>query len=197
MTAGAYAAQRQVVRQAVSSIKPFDLLEQLHQADALDWINSDATLCRWQKPDKPPQHLVVYGVVLSPDAGQVLLVDHHQAQKWLPPGGHVEAGENPAVTVERELGEELRLSAHWWPGLSQRPLFVIRTITVGLTAGHTDVTLWYAVTAPMDEALWFDTAEFRSVRWFGARDLAGLEPSQYEPHLLRFMSKHQALRSIG
>ncbi|MEV4702232.1 NUDIX domain-containing protein [Actinoplanes sp. NPDC049316] len=49
-------------------------------------------------------------VPVDPGTGDVLLVDHRNARLWLPPGGHVEPGEAPAVTAGRELAEELGVS---------------------------------------------------------------------------------------
>ncbi len=47
--------------------------------------------------------------VLAQDAqGRVLLVRHsYGARDWMPPGGAMEAGEDPLAAAARELGEEL------------------------------------------------------------------------------------------
>lgn len=37
---------------------------------------------------------------------RVLLGFHHKLQKWLPPGGHQDPGENPLETIIRETHEE-------------------------------------------------------------------------------------------
>jgi 8-oxo-dGTP diphosphatase len=73
------------------------------------------------------------------DEQRVLLVDHRNAQLWLPAGGHVEPHEHPRTTVVRELREELGLVA---PHAIGAPVMVTSVSTVGLTAGHTDVCLW-------------------------------------------------------
>jgi 8-oxo-dGTP diphosphatase len=132
---------RAAIRDEVASILPLDELERTHRSDALAWIDSGAPLCRTLKPATPPKHLVSYiGVV---DGRDILLVDHKSAQLWLPPGGHVEPGEHPRETVVRELFEELKVVAkHNMAG----PLMVTCTTTVGLDAGHNDVSLWYVVT---------------------------------------------------
>jgi 8-oxo-dGTP pyrophosphatase MutT (NUDIX family) len=41
--------------------------------------------------------------------GRVLLVDHKKLGVWLPPGGHVEADENPVEALHREVMEEVGL----------------------------------------------------------------------------------------
>lgn len=173
--------QRMAVRAELLAIQPLDELEREHRADALAWVNSGAELCRREKPATPPKHLISYFAVIS---GQhLLLVDHKGAQRWLPAGGHVEPGEHPRDTVRRELQEELGF-APCHPITA--PLMVTRTETVGLTPGHTDVSLWYVVHAPRDQAIRFDRGEFHGVRWFGFDELP-LERS--DPQLARFVTK--------
>ncbi|UUZ46829.1 NUDIX domain-containing protein [Massilia sp. B-10] len=97
------------------------------------------------------------------DGSHVLLADHRNAQLWLPTGGHVDEGEHPRATVERELQEELGFVM---PHPVGPPLMLTVSTTVGLTAYHTDVSLWYQVRVRRDQAIRFDTGEFAAVRWF-------------------------------
>lgn len=150
-------------------------------ANALAWVDSGVELCRVAKPATPPVHLVSYVVVL--DDGHVLLVDHRNAQLWLPAGGHVEPGEHPRDTAARELEEELGIVAGH--GI-EAPFFVTASMTVGLTAGHTDVSLWYVVKANRHQAVTFEEREFNAVRWF-AFDEVPLERA--DPHMKRFLEK--------
>lgn len=176
---------RQQIREEVSAIVPLDELERAQLAQTLTWIDSGAELFRLAKPATPPKHLVSYFVVV--DDGHVLLVDHRNAQLWLPPGGHVDPGEHPRTTVMRELAEELGLApAH----AIAAPLMLTVTTTVGLTAGHTDVSLWYVLHADRRQKISWDETEFLSIRWF-AFDEVPFERS--EPHLRRFLAKLQAV----
>jgi 8-oxo-dGTP diphosphatase len=172
---------RSAIRDEVVSIVPFDALERAHRADALAWIDSGEELCRLQKPATPPKHLVSYFVLLDHD--HVLLVDHRNAGLWLPNGGHVEPGEHPRATVARELVEELGLELSEEP---EAPMMLTISETVGATAGHIDVSLWYAIAADRRLALEFDAGEFHSVQWFHFED-APL--SRSDPHLSRFLGK--------
>ncbi|MFZ6653926.1 NUDIX domain-containing protein [Undibacterium sp. TJN19] len=130
--------------------------------------------------------MVSYFVVT--DGQHVLLVDHKNAQLWLPAGGHVDDGEHPRTTVQRELFEELGFhAAHDIAA----PLMITCTGTVGLTAGHTDVSLWYVVHARREQPLVFDTGEFNSVRWFAFADLPF---DRSDPHLRHFMDKYLAVQ---
>lgn len=175
---------RQHIRDECTAISPFDQRERDDLATALAWIDSGAELCRRAKPATPPIHLVSYFVVV--DGGHVLLVDHRNAQLWLPAGGHVEPGEHPRTTVTREIQEELGFAPAHAIGA---PLFVTASTTVGLTAGHTDISLWYVVHAERSTALTFDAREFSDVRWF-ACDAA---PARAEPNLQRFLAKLEQL----
>lgn len=170
------------VKSELSAIRPLDDLERVHLEDALAWVASGAPLYRLQKPATPPKHLVAYFAVI--DGHHVLLVDHRNAQLWLPTGGHVEPDEDPRTTVVRELQEELGLLADI--DSVGPPVMVTVTQTVGLTRGHTDVTLWYAVRASRDAVLTYDPEEFHSVRWFHFSQIP-LERS--DPHMGRFLEK--------
>jgi hypothetical protein len=99
------------VVEAIEPLEPLDALEARDRAACLAWIATGAPLCRTEKPATPPQHLVAYAVAVDPDRDEVLLVDHRQAELWLPTGGHVEPGELPAAAARRELREELAVDA--------------------------------------------------------------------------------------
>ena len=171
-----------VVATELASIRPLDDLERAHLDDALAWIASAASLCRLEKPATPPKHLVSYFAVVDED--HILLVDHRNAQLWLPTGGHVEPDEHPRATVVRELQEELGLSAEF--DSVGPPLMVTVTQTVGLTSGHTDVSLWYAVKASRATPVIYDPEEFVGIRWF---HFSAVPLARSEPHLGRFLQK--------
>ncbi|MFC4310088.1 NUDIX domain-containing protein [Steroidobacter flavus] len=172
---------RAAIRAEVSSIEAFDAIERAHRDETLAWIDSGAELCRTHKPATPPKHLIAYFVLVDQD--HVLLVDHKNAQLWLPTGGHVEPGEHPRATVVRELAEELGLELSKIP---EAPLMLTVSQTVGITAGHTDVSLWYVLNGDRRVPLKFDTEEFYSVRWFHFDEAP---VSRSDPHLSRFLRK--------
>jgi 8-oxo-dGTP diphosphatase len=179
---------RAAIRSELESISPLDALESQHRREALAWVDSGAPLFRIEKPATPPQHLVSYFAVV--DGESILLVDHKNAQLWLPPGGHVEPGEHPRDTVIREIREELGFApAH----PIESPLMVTCTATVGLTAGHTDVSLWYVIHAAKNQAMTYDAHEFSGIKWFGYSE-APVDRS--DPHLERFMRKLRSNNSL-
>jgi 8-oxo-dGTP diphosphatase len=173
-----------LVRSQLECIRPTSPEEASQLQDALTWVDSAASLCRTAKPATPPKHLVSYFPVI--DGQYVLLVDHKNAKRWLPPGGHVEPGEDPRTTVVRELQEELGLLATESEIIA--PLMVTVTETVGLTSGHTDVSLWYPVRRSRIVCVSFDPEEFHSVRWFHSSEL----PANTDPNLGHFLSKLRA-----
>ena len=172
------------IRIEVEGVVPFDDREQSDKRDVLAWVDSGAELCRVKTPDVPPMHLISYFVVI--DGDQVLLVDHICAGLWLPTGGHVEPGEHPRQTVVREALEELGLRASF---ARDGPGFVTVTQTVGRTAGHTDVSLWYVLAGDDREPIAFDESEFRGAQWFH-RSRVPLGRS--DPQMGRFLKKYFA-----
>ena len=68
------------------------------------------------------------------------------------------------------------------------PLMLTTSETVGMTAGHTDVSLWYVINADRRRELEFDAEEFHSVRWFHFSEALVVRS---DPHLQRFLVKLQ------
>jgi len=173
-----------VVHDLVSRFSPVDELGAEHRASALAWLASTDDVFRRVKPASPPQHLVSYVVPVAAD-GRILLVDHVNAGLWLPPGGHVEVDEDPALTARREIQEELGLGD---AGLSRSPIFLTITRTVGQDHGHRDVSLWYVLACTGDEELRPDAGEFHAVRWWTRDELAVADLGRFDPHLFRFLA---------
>ncbi len=172
---------KEQIKHEVQSITPLDSLESKAITDVLAWIDSGVELCRLEKPGTPDKHLVSYFVLVDGDF--ILLVDHINAQLWLPTGGHVEPGEHPRDTALREAHEELAIDGEF---LHENPLFITSTVTVGKTAGHTDVCLWYVLKGNQKMNLSFDQSEFTRVKWFH-KDNIPLERT--DPQLGRFLIK--------
>ena len=182
------------IRDTIASLKPTDDLEKAHINDALSWIDTTSNIFRIKKPDVPPKHLVSYFVLVDQKYQSILLCDHIKAQLWLPSGGHVEKGENPADTVRRECIEELGIPAKFIDK-NERPLFITVTQTVRLTAGHTDVSLWYVIEGNKFEYIHFDRREFNDIEWFTFGEILESDSTIFDPHMQRFTRK--LMRALG
>ena len=88
----------------------------------------------------------------------------------------------PRDAAERECLEELKLKAEFF---DCRPILITQTETVGKAAGHTDVSLWYALKGDRRRELEIDENEFRQARWFHRDAL----PENTDPHFGRFVQK--------
>lgn len=174
---------RFAIHRLISGILPWDQQERDHIDFALNWINSGVEIFRLAKPDIPNIHLVVYFCVIDQKNKEMLLVDHKNSGLWLPPGGHVEFGEHPKEAVKREAKEELGMDAHF---LYEEPLFLTKTETVGNTAGHTDISLWYTLKEKKNTSFSFDRQEFNDAAWFKWDNVPF---DRTDPHMQRFVSK--------
>lgn len=178
----------ELVHELVRDIEPLDELEAEHRRDALQWLESTDDIYRRIKPAVPPRHLVSYVTVVDRSDRSSLLVDHILAGLWLPPGGHVDPDEHPAVTADREAREELGIE----PVLAaDRPAFVTctRTRTFGADPGHTDVSLWYVLAGIRDMPITIDPREFTEARWRSHDEVHTTDPSRFDPHYQRFLTK--------
>jgi 8-oxo-dGTP diphosphatase len=169
-----------------SALTPADEVEADHRRDVLRWLESTDDVYARVKPATPPRHLVSYVVPVDPTDGSVSLVDHINAGLWLPPGGHVEPDEHPAETANREAREELGIAG---ANVDGQPVFVTVTETVGIDAGHTDVSLWFLIKGRRSQRFTPDAGEFRAVRWWTPADLQAADPARFDPHLMRFCAK--------
>ena len=174
---------KQQITNLITHIQPYDPIEKEHIQDTLNWINSGADIFRLKKPDVPKKHLVSYFILFDEQARKVLLCDHKKAQLWLPLGGHVDPDEHPRETARRECLEELGVNAEFW---REDPVFITSTVTVGLTAGHTDVSLWYILVGNSNKQYAYDRREFNDIKWFSL-DKIPFEKS--DPHMKRFVEK--------
>jgi 8-oxo-dGTP pyrophosphatase MutT (NUDIX family) len=110
-----------------------------------------------------PGHITGTGVVLSPKRRSVLLVHHRRLDRWLLPGGHVEAEDDSvASTAYREVLEEtgarvtgraaplVGMDVHSIPGNAREPYHL-----------HHDLIFAFQATTKRCEC----SAESRAVSW--------------------------------
>ena len=177
---------RSVIENLVRDVQSFDGREAADQADILDWVASGQPLFRTVGPDKPPKHLVVYFIPVDAAQRCLLLGDHRKSGLWLPPGGHVEDGEDPRLAVIRECREELGIAAEFD---DDKPLFLSVTPTRGANS-HLDVDLWFVLRVTRDAArITADAREFNGVRWFGLDEQRDWPSDTFDPEMDRFAAK--------
>jgi len=188
------------VADLVAGVVPADERERGDQRRCLDWLAATADIYRRVKPATPDIHLVAYVLPVDRVSRSVLLVDHRLAGLWLPPGGHVEPGEDPAETARREAREELGIDADFGVA-GDRPFFVSVTRTVPAAGPHaaaadraahvphTDVSLWYLVAGERGMRLEFDEREFAGGRWWRAGEIGAADPEIFDPCLGRCLEK--------
>ncbi|MEC3953262.1 NUDIX domain-containing protein [Nocardia sp. CDC153] len=178
-----------VVSKIVAGLAPFDELESQHIATTLDWLASTDDVFRRIKPATPSPHLVAYVVLVDPDRRGVYLGQHRMAGLHLPMGGHLEPHEHPLDAARREAREELDIEPNF-DVTGDLPLFLTRTTTVGRTAGHIDVSLWFVIRGNRDHNYPLDPTEFDTGQWWDL-DPRHLPPT--DPHLPRFIRKLDAI----
>lgn len=132
------------------------------------------------------RHFTVTGFLVRD--GRTLLIWHRKNQMWLPPGGHVDEGEEPEEAVLREIAEEAGLAAHIVPTSAPHPFDtphqVPRPEAILLEEipepgrPHQHIDLIYFCT-PLEGAR--AGAPDGVARWVTADDLSSDTPLEYEP----------------
>ena len=101
-----------------------------------------------------PGHLTCTGIVLHPDRESFLLIHHQRLDRWLAPGGHVEADDDsPRAAAAREVREETSVIAqpgemflagidvHGIPPKGTEPYHLHHDLKFGLLASGVDLQL--------------------------------------------------------
>jgi 8-oxo-dGTP diphosphatase len=175
------------VARLVAEIEPGEEREADDLRSTRRWLGRTDDVFRRVRPAVPERHLVSYVVPLDPGSGRILLGEHVNAGLWLPPGGHVEVDEHPAMTASREAAEELGVDPR--NRLCDRPVFLSASGTVGIEQRHTDVSLWFVLRLDEYHELRVDRREFRSARWWSPDEIRAAGPEGFDPAIDRFLVK--------
>lgn len=188
---------RDEIANIISQIKPFDLEEQIHIKDALNWIASGVEIFKIKSPDIPPKHIVSFSVLFDPKEKKILLLNHRKALLMLASGGHLNKNEMPLAAAERELIEELEIDPIPMFLNSGAPFFVSQIETVGLTAGHIDVDLWYIFEGDSSQLINDQSEEFQREfsghQWLTLDEILSMPIEKFDANMHRFVKK---LKSI-
>ncbi len=126
---------------------------------------------------RPRYTLGVAAVVLDGN-GAVLLVEHayHPRFPWGLPGGWIDADEDPAAAVLRELHEELSLHAQ-----------IRQVVHVAKTApSHIDIAFWCSTNGDIGKL----SHELLDYRWVAAAALPRLKP--FHARAIELAREHQS-----
>jgi 8-oxo-dGTP diphosphatase len=184
---------RKKIADLIGQAKPYDQIEKGHINDTLDWIESGAEIFKIKSPNVPPKHLVSYCIVIDPKEKRILLLGHQKALLLLPSGGHLDKNEMPIETAKRELVEELGMEPRPLFENSGIPFFVSQITTVGLTAGHIDVDLWYIFEGdsnePINDQSEEFTREFNGYKWLSFDEILSMPIGNFDMNMHRFVEK--------
>ena len=142
---------------------------------ALDALDTGRPM--WPRFEFDPGHFTASGFVASPDGEAVLLIHHGKLDRWLQPGGHIEACDSTVEdAARREVLEEtgvgnlqrlgsslVRIDAHVIPERGSEP-------------EHTHIDLAMGFVAPNDAIGPLD--EVRDARWVRFEDLDAYDVDQ-------------------
>ncbi|MFG2946504.1 NUDIX domain-containing protein [Streptomyces adustus] len=103
-------------------------------------------------------------------------------------------GEDPWAAVVRGCRKELGIHATASPITGELPLFLTATETRG-QGTHTDVSLWYLLTADADTITSYDQDEFNAIRWMTDEQVLREPDKLLDPHMHRFTHKLQHTRT--
>ena len=93
------------LRTDLAAFAPADAVEAAHRARMLDLLRVGPAA--FDRSHFGPGHFTASAFVLSPDGRSLLLIHHSKLDRWLQPGGHIDAGDaSPADAARRELLEE-------------------------------------------------------------------------------------------
>lgn len=110
--------------------------------------------------------VAVKGVVIKDD--MLLVVKEDDDEWWSLPGGGVDYGENIQSAFERELGEELGLSAEDIPSVGEVVFVTIGEVVKGIPKAN----LFYRLEVPADKVK--PTEAVKDHRWVTATELDDL-----------------------
>jgi 8-oxo-dGTP pyrophosphatase MutT (NUDIX family) len=150
--------------------------ESKHRYDIFNFVKSNKNY--WQRSNLAG-HVTGSAWVLSPNGESVLLIHHKKLDRWLQPGGHVDAQDETIwATALRELVEETGLRDVSMPSNHVFDVDVHEIPARGEVSAHFHYDLRFLFQAST-EALEADSSEVKDIRWVPILDLIseGIEQS--------------------
>lgn len=183
------------LRRLLDTHIPHDALEREHRARIDDLLEHGPAA--FEREHYTPGHFTASAFIIDATHQQVLLILHGKFQRWLQPGGHVDADDRDVIeTARREVAEET--------GLTSLPLIASGVFDLDVHAiparaeapAHEHFDLRFVFEAPY--AAGRAGSDARAVRWLpiagllrcAAGDAAGLPT---DDSVLRALRKLQAV----
>lgn len=149
--------------------------ESKHRYDIFNFVKSNKNY--WQRSNLAG-HVTGSAWVLSPNGESVLLIHHKKLDRWLQPGGHVDAQDETIwATALRELVEETGLRDVSMPSNHVFDVDVHEIPARGEEPTHFHYDLRFFFRANI-EGLDADFSEVKDIRWVPILDLIGEETEQ-------------------
>ena len=134
-------------------------------------------------------HYVATGYIYDQASRRFLLIQHKKLGKWLAPGGHLEAGEEPHAGALREVQEEIGQKGHVLdllasptvntlsvPQLPAPFCILAETIPAGpRDSEHIHIDFVYVVEIDPGANLRLSDAEISLARWFTPEEIDELD----------------------
>ena len=155
------------LRQLLQAYRPLDAREARYQASMLGLLDTGRDALSRHLFD--PGHFTASGFVLSPDRASLLLVHHVKLDKWLQPGGHIEARDiDLESAARREVREETGVVDFEHLGLVD--IDIHRFPSRGSEPAHDHLDVRFAFEAASEE---IEPGEgTTAVRWFPLGEVA-------------------------
>ncbi|HLI69550.1 MAG TPA: NUDIX domain-containing protein [Ktedonobacteraceae bacterium] len=135
------------------------------------------------------KHYVATAYIYDKQTDSFLLIFHKKLGKWLPPGGHLDEGEEPGKGALREVSEEIgvegqiidlletpRVETRAIPQLSAPFCMLSETIPASPQEGeHIHIDFVYVVEIDLSQPLDICQEEVSLARWFSSGEISRLE----------------------
>jgi 8-oxo-dGTP pyrophosphatase MutT (NUDIX family) len=137
------------------------------------------------------RHYTASAIILNRE--EVLLVKHARMGVWLYPGGHVDANEDPAQAMHREVREEVGIDveiigesriAHGAVGVVPAPFTIlVQDVTDTKVGPHQHIDMVY-VCRPLSSDVAHQADELLGSRWVPCAAVSGLATPPELPSLI-------------
>lgn len=119
------------------------------------------------------KHFCVSVYVFNPENRKFLLVNHKKLGKWVQPGGHIEANEDPEEAAIRETFEETGLSVKLIGENYPRKTDFIKPLALQkneVKPNHVHMDFVY-MAVPTDGTLVLNERETDGLQWFSVEEI--------------------------